>query len=87
MGKISYETHFKSHRPDGRLTVSIAAFREKLVNSTPRLALPENLDEEIFKKWREEVKTKYREVLRMPEIIKQPIPIRLFSEKREGYRL
>ena len=87
MGKISYETHFKSHRPDGRLTVSIAAFREKLVNSKPKLSLPENLTEESFEKWRGEVKAKYRELLRMPEIVAQPRPVKLSSEKREGYRI
>ncbi len=87
MGKISYETHFKSTRADGRLTVSIAAFQEKLRRTEPKLSLPENLTEESFELWHKKVKDKYREVLRMPEITVQPAPVKLSSEKREGYTL
>ncbi len=87
MGKISYETHFRSKREDGRLAVSIAAFTEKLRQTEPKLLLPDPLTEENFALWREEVKAKYRELLRMPEIICQAAPVKLSEENRGGYRL
>ena len=87
MAKISYESHFKSQREDGRITVSIAAFAEKLRNSEPKLQLPDQLSKETFLAWLKEVKVKYREVLRIPEIISQPSPVRLWTEKRDGYSI
>lgn len=87
MAKISYETHFKSKRSDGRFTTSLAAFTEKLRNSVPKLSLPEELNADKYFKWRDEVKSKYRELLRMPPIVKQEPPVMLKSEKRDGYTL
>ena len=87
MGKISYETHFKSKRADGRHMISLAAFDEKLRNTKPKLALPEDLTKESFEAWRIKVKERYRELLRIPELKKQESPVKLLSEQRDRYRM
>lgn len=85
MAKISYETHFKSTRPDGRHVSSLAAYMEKLRHMQPKLSLPKTLTVEEYEVWREKVKIKYRELLHMPEFTKQPKPIKLSSVKRDTY--
>ena len=85
MAKISYETHFRSGRKDGRFLNSFAAFSERLRQSTPKLSLPQNLTEKSFGLWRAEVKAKFRELLRLPEVKIQESPVLLKSEKRDGY--
>lgn len=66
---------------------SLAAYRELLCHMQPKLALPEALTEESFKVWRKQVQQKYRELLCMPEFTKQPAPVQLSCEKRDGYRI
>jgi len=85
MAKLSYETHFRSNRADGRFVCSLAAYMEKLRNTKPELSLPEELTPEIYSAWRKKVKAKYRELLLIPEITKQPDPVKLSSVKRDGY--
>jgi len=46
MAKLSYETHFRSNRADGRFVCSLAAYMEKLRNTKPELSLPEELTPE-----------------------------------------
>ena len=82
---LSYETHFKSDRKDGRFYSSWAAHMEMVRNTKPRLTLPENLTKEIYLKWQQDVKDKLRELLRMPEFTKQPAPKKLGSVKRDTY--
>lgn len=85
MAKISYETHFKSTRPDGRHVSSLAAYMEKLRHMQPKLSLPQELTVEGYKIWQEQVKSKYRELLCMPEFTEQPKPVKLSSVKRDTY--
>lgn len=87
MASISYETHFKSKRADGRFVCSLAAFTEKLREMHPKLSLPEELDEKKYRAWRGAVKEKYRELLRLPEIKRQELPKRLSVAERDGYRV
>lgn len=83
--KITYETHFKSNREDGRFVSSLAGFMEKLRNTKPLLEFDENINAENFEEWRSRVKEKYRELLCMPEFSNQPKPVKLSSAKRDGY--
>ena len=85
MTKISYESHFKSKRKDGRFVTSFAAFSEKMRNISPRLSLPKSLSLEGYNKWQNEVRAKYRELLRIPPVTLQEPPVLLKTEKREGY--
>jgi len=87
MDKVSYETDFRSRRPDGRHVSSVAAFRERLLREPARLSLPENLTRESFEAWRAEVKETYRRLLHMPEFTEEPAPQRLSSVQRDGYRV
>ena len=82
---LSYETHFKSNRPDGRFVCSLAAYMEKLRRTKPELALPDELTPEIYEAWRSKVKAKYRELLLIPEITRQPDPVKLSSVEHDTY--
>ena len=63
--KISYETHYKSSRADGRHTATMAAFLERLRNTPAELSMPEDLNAENFEKWRNDLKLKVRELLKL----------------------
>ena len=82
---ISYETHFKSKRPDGRFYSPLAAHMQMLRDLTPKLSVPENLTKESFFKWKGDVKEKLRELLLLPDFTPQPNPIKLGSIKRDTY--
>ena len=55
MGRITYETHFKSKRADGRHTTSYAAYLERMRNTPQSLKLPEKVTYDEFVAWRETV--------------------------------
>ena len=89
--KISYETHYKSSRADGRHTATMAAFLERLRNTPAELSMPEDLNAENFEKWRNDLKLKVRELLKLDVLAEeakgQPSPKLLSTEKRDGYRV
>lgn len=87
MGRITYETHFKSKRADGRHTTSYAAYLERMRNTPQSLKLPEKVTYDEFVAWRETVIKKYRELLGMPEFTPQPDPVKLSEAQRDGYRV
>lgn len=87
MGKITYETHFKSQRPDGRHTTSFASYLERMRQTPQKLALPKNISSEEFYKWKATVIEKYKELLGMPEFTHQPDPQKLSEVQRDGYRV
>lgn len=82
---LSYETHFKSAREDGRFYSPWAAHMEMMRNMEPALSLPKNLTKEIYLKWQADVKAKLRELLLMPDFTPQPEPKKLSSVKRDTY--
>ena len=82
---LSYNTHFKSQRPDGRLTSSLAAHMEQMRRTKPLLALPNEISPEEFPVWKKNVCEKIRELLLMPEFTEQPEPVRLSRVQRDGY--
>ena len=83
----TYESHFRSHRPDGRIPSTQAAFMELLRRRPRELALPKELSAESFATWREAVRAKAEELLAMPAFTDQPAPVLLSSVQREGYRV
>ena len=85
--KLSYDTHFKSKRSDGRHTTSFAAFLERMRNTPQELALPENITSDEFVKWKSQVIEKYKELLGLPEFTVQPAPEKINSVQRDGYRV
>ena len=85
--KITYETHYKSQRGDGRHTSSMAAFMARLRSTERLLAFPENADQAEFFKWKEQLKTKIEELLCIPAFTEQPLPKKLSEVRREGYRV
>lgn len=82
---LSYNTHFKSQRPDGRLTSSLAAHMEQMRRTKPLLALPNEISPEEFPVWKKNVCEKIRELLLMPEFTEQPEPVRLSRVQCDGY--
>ncbi len=82
---LSYEKHFRSARPDGRLTSSLAAHMEQMRHWKPLLSMPETLTPETYSNWKNSVCQKARELLLLPEFTKQPDPVRLSRVQRDGY--
>ena len=84
---LTYEEHFRSHRPDGRHISTFAAFMERLRQTKPDLACPEELTEENFKAFQAAVKERILQLLHMPEATPQPQPVLLSTVQRDGYRV
>ena len=83
----TYESHFRSNRPDGRIPSAQAAFMEHLRRRPRELALPEELSAESYAAWQSAVRKKATELLAMPPFTPQPDPVLLSSVQREGYRV
>ncbi len=83
--KITYETHFKSNRADGRFNSAFAAFMEKMRNTKPLLSLPENITKDEFSVWQNTLKSKVKELLLFPEKPFLPETKKLSSIKRDTY--
>ncbi len=83
--RLSDSTHFRSSRPDGRQTASMAAHMEYLRHLKPRLALPGDMTPEEFPLWREKVREKVRDLILLPEETAQPAPVLLGRVQRDGY--
>ena len=83
--KLSYETHFRSNRPDGRFTSTMAAYMASLRQTPPSLELPKDADESSFAAWRSEVREKAKELLCMPPFPPMSEPTRLSAVRRDGY--
>ena len=87
--KISYETHYRSKRSDGRHTSTMAAFMERLRNTPASLALAEEYDAETYEAWRIALKRRVGELLRLDffevEAKRQPTPMLISRVRREGY--
>ena len=85
--QFTYETHYKSNRPDGRHTSTLAAFVERMRQEKQELALPDELTVESFNEWKGQVREQVRELFRMPDWTEQPAPVKLSTVQREGYRV
>ena len=84
---LTYEEHFKSHRPDGRHVSTLAAHMEALRNLKPLCSFPKELTKENFSQFQQDVKKYALELLNMPEPTPQPAPVMLSSVQRNGYRV
>ncbi len=84
--KYTYEEHYRSHRPDGRILSSQAAYAELLRRERPALSVPKEMTREEFLVWQRAVREKAKELLNVPEFEKQGAPVLLSSVQREGYR-
>lgn len=85
--KMTYETHYKSTRPDGRHTATMAAFMERLRQTERQLAFPKGATKEEFTAWKAALKDKVLELLHLPEFSEQPSPQKLDTVARDGYRV
>ena len=83
--KISYNTHYKSKRPDGRHVSTMAAHMAWLRDFKPELSMPDNLTYDEFLNWKEKVREKVKQLLCMPEFSVQPDPKLLSRIKRNAY--
>ncbi len=84
---LTYEKHFKSHRPDGRHVCTFASVLEQLRHMKPSHSCPEELTRENFAAFQAAVKQRVRELLHMPEPTPQPAPVMLSCVQRDGYRV
>lgn len=83
--KFSAE-NFQSSRADGRFDRSLGFIYDYLRRKEPALSFDKVTSPAEFPAWREKVRAKLRELLRM-QTHAQPEFILLKEEKREGYRL
>lgn len=83
--KFSRE-NFQSGRADGRFDRSLGFIYDFLRRKKPALSFDKVTTPEEFPAWREKVRVKLRELLRMRDHA-QPEFVLLKDEKREGYRL
>ena len=63
--KITYESHYRSSREDGRHVSTMASFLELLRNREAKLALPEALSRDGFDAWKGDLKNKVKELLQL----------------------
>ena len=80
-------TDYQTDRPDGRFLSSLGFKQYLIQHHTPRLAFDPELPPAEFATWQERVRAKLRELMRYPEPPSQPVPQRLWSEPRDGYRI
>ena len=85
--KITYETHYKSTREDGRHTSTMASFLAYLRNVKPILQFDDSITAEGFSKWQGNLREKVRELLLKYPVTEQPAPKLLSVAAREGYRV
>ncbi len=72
--KFTYETHYRSTRPDGRVVPSQAALMEQMRRRRPTLSTPKNPTREEVLAWQKKIREKATELLNMPPFTKQPAP-------------
>lgn len=85
--RYSWEKDFRPQRPDGRHTAMLGAYSELLRRMKPELALPADASPGEFAAWREAVRAKMTELLRLPDVTEQPEPRLLDTRERDGYRV
>ncbi|MBO5756022.1 MAG: hypothetical protein J6R89_08215 [Clostridia bacterium] len=85
--KYSYETHYKSHRPDGRIVGSLPAELARMRQNPLALDALKNPTKEEYLAWQKQIRAKATELLCMPPMTEQPAPVRLSTVQREGYRV
>ena len=89
--KITYESHYRSSREDGRHVSTMASFLELLRNREAKLALPEALSRDGFDAWKGDLKNKVKELLQLDFFEKeaegQPAPRLLSCVKRDTYKV
>jgi NAD-dependent DNA ligase len=66
--KYSYETHYRSHRPDGRIGASQAAEMERLRHTRPALSALKAPTHEAFLAWQKQIREKAKTILNMPPL-------------------
>jgi Abhydrolase family len=79
---------FVSGREDGRFVQTAGFLQAYMKNLRPKLAFDPKMKAEEIPAWREAVREKLRELMCFPEgFPEQPQPKKIWSEKRDGYRL
>lgn len=86
---FTWEKNFQSQRPDGRLTGSMGALYAALRNTVPELQFDaaKLTSPEKHAAWKQAVRDKVIELIRMPVATPQPPPQKLSAEPRDGYTL
>ena len=77
----------KSERSDGRLLSTYAIVHEILKDTHPKYAYYPGISKPEFIQWQNNVRDAMIEVMKFPRVEKQPAPVRVKREQREGYIL
>ena len=77
----------KSDRGDGRLLSTYAIVHEMLKDTHPQYAYRSGMSAQEFTQWQDGVRAAMVEIMKFPEIKRQPSPVCVKTEKKEGYIL
>jgi len=83
----TYEADYKCRREDGRFTEALPAWMEFIRRYKPALSTPEELTAESLKEWQGKVKATMKTILALPDRADIPLPKKLSTVQREGYRV
>ena len=77
----------KSDRGDGRLLSTYAIVHEMLKDTHPQYAYRSGMSAQEFTQWQDGVRAAMVEIMKFPEIKRQPSPVCVKTQKKEGYIL
>ncbi len=78
---------YVSGRGDGRFVQTAALVHKDLQLLRPKLAFGPHINRATFPAWQKAVREKLLELMCFPDGERQPAPQRIWSQRREGYRL
>lgn len=77
----------RTDRPDGRYLSSRGVLHAMLKRTTPRYTFHADMDTAGFESWKSGLREAMKEVMCYPEVNDQPLPRKIGSVQRKGYRV
>lgn len=87
--KLDIDKHkiITTDREDGRYTSTRGIAHAMMKNVSPAYAFHIDFTQSEFNYWKEELREKMKEIMQHPDLTNLPVPKRISSEKRNGYRI
>ncbi len=77
----------QSERADGRFLSTYAIVHEMLKSTQPQYAYHSGMSKVEFEQWKDDVRAAMCKIMKFPEVEKQPSPVCVKQEQRQGYIL
>lgn len=78
---------YQTNRADGRFLSTAGFVHHRLKHLQPALAFDDTLDRASFAQWQQKVRRKLRSLMSFPKVPRQPAPVMVNSEPRDGFEL